>query len=445
MVLVKVFRDPVHNIISFDKVDEKLLLDLINSKEMQRLRRIRQLGLSYITYPGAEHSRFVHSLGVAYLVKRIIGQLNITRDEQEQEWLRNINENKMLALCAALLHDVGHGPFSHAIEKTTGIDHEDWTILIINSELTEIHSILESYRSGFAHEVAEVIARIHPSNAVVKLLSSQLDADRIDYLLRDSMMTGAGYGRFDCEWLINVMTIGAVRNEPEVGLQLDKGLSIAEDFVMARYYMYQNVYFHKATRSAELIVSKIFQRVKTLIELGSIDFPEQFRAVLSGKLECKDEALSIYLDLDDSTMWYWFAIWSKAEDKLLAHLCDRILNRILLKSILLHKIDLSELLSKMQDLKRIAVKKLGESYDYLVDFDNPNTSSYNDNYLIIPADVGKDDEEASEQIILFDKKKGPRELATCSEIINMIRNRRILINRLYFPEELRQDASGIFE
>lgn len=442
---MKVFRDPVHNIIGFNKVEEKLLLDLINSKEMQRLRRIRQLGLGSITYPGAEHSRFVHSLGVAYLTKRIIRQLNITRDEQEQEWLRNINDNEMLALCAALLHDVGHGPFSHAIEKTTGIDHEKWTSLMINSKMTEINSILESYRSGFAREVADVIARIHPSDAVVKLLSSQLDADRIDYLLRDSMMTGAGYGRFDLEWLINVMTIGAVSNKPEVGLQLDKGLSIAEDFVMARYYMYQNVYFHKATRSAELIVSKIFHRVKTLVESDSIDYPEQFKAVLSGKLECKDEDLAIYLDLNDSTMWYWFAIWAKAEDKLLADLCDRILNRRLLKSIPIPEISLTELFSKSKDLKRKAIEKLGESYDDLVEFDNPNTSSYKDNYLSIPAGAGTDDEEASEQIILFDQNKEPRELASHSEIINMIRNRRILINRLYFPEELRQDVSGIFE
>lgn len=218
---------------------------------MQRLRRIRQLGLSYVTYPGAEHSRFVHSLGVTHLVKRIIAQLKFSRDEQEREWLDSILANYELVLCAALLHDIGHGPFSHAIEKTTGIKHEDWTTLIINNENTEVHQVLESFRPGFASEVANVISRIHPCRAVVKLLSSQLDADRIDYLLRDSLMTGAGYGKFDLEWLLNVITIGAIGDEPEVGLKLDKGLNIAEDFVMARYYMYRNVYFHKATRSCE--------------------------------------------------------------------------------------------------------------------------------------------------------------------------------------------------
>jgi len=137
----KVFRDPVHNLISVDTVREKLILELINTREMQRLRRIRQLGLSYVTYPGAEHSRFVHSLGVSHLVKRIIAQLQFSRDEQEKEWLESILDNYQLVLCAALLHDIGHGPFSHAIEKTTNIKHEDWTTLIINNPRTEVHYV----------------------------------------------------------------------------------------------------------------------------------------------------------------------------------------------------------------------------------------------------------------------------------------------------------------
>src|SRR5690606_11530687 len=117
--------------------------------------------------------------------------------------------------------------------------------------------ILENHKKGFAKDVADVIARVHHSETAVKLLSSQLDVDRFDYLLRDSLMTGAGYGRFDLEWLLHTITIGAVDGIPEVGLDFDKGLSIAEDFVMARYYMYKHVYFHKATRGAEWIAKKI--------------------------------------------------------------------------------------------------------------------------------------------------------------------------------------------
>src|SRR5690606_696595 len=120
----------------------------------------------------------------------------------------------------------------------------------------EVHQILEGHQKGLAKEVADVIARVHSCVTVVKLLSSQLDVDRFDFLLRDSLMTGAGYGRFDLEWLLNTMTIGSVDGVPEVGLDFDKGLSIAEDFVMARYYMYKHVYFHKATRGAEILAKK---------------------------------------------------------------------------------------------------------------------------------------------------------------------------------------------
>jgi HD superfamily phosphohydrolase len=162
------------------------------------------------------------------------------------------------------LHDVGHGPFSHVLEKTTGIKHEYWTERIIRSEKTEINQILEGYKSGFAENVAKVIERIHSCQAVVKLLSSQLDADRLDYLLRDSIMTGAGYGSFDMEWLIHCLRIGKVNGAVEVGLDLNKGLSIAEDFVMARYYMYKHVYFHKTTRCAEKMIDKVFERALEL-------------------------------------------------------------------------------------------------------------------------------------------------------------------------------------
>ena len=441
---MKVFRDPVHNLVTFDKVSEKPILDLINSREVQRLRRIRQLGLSFLTYPGAEHSRFVHSLGVTHMMKRIITQLKYSRGEQEQEWLQSILDNYNLALCAALLHDVGHGPFSHAIEKTTGIKHEAWTTLIINSSTTEVHTILESYQQGFAQEVADVISRVHPCRAVVKLLSSQLDADRLDYLVRDSLMTGAGYGNFDLEWLINVITIGAVGPEPEVGLKLDKGLNIAEDFVMARYYMYRNVYFHKATRSAELIIGSIFARVKQLIKEGTVDCPEPLFMILSDNAECVEKYLDAYLELDDSTIWYWFSIWSKSSDKLLADLCHRILNRRLLKGFEVASTDLTDLIERIARLEEKAVEVMGESYDTLIMLDNPSTSQYKDSYLFVSRSEEITDEEASEIIFLFDKKKKPYDLANESNIINVIRNQPLQLQRLYFPEELRENAMEIF-
>src|SRR5699024_8216533 len=130
-------------------------------------------------------------------------------------------------------------------------------------------------------QVGDVIKRIHHSAVVVRLLTSQLDVDRIDYLIRDSIMTGAGYGTFDLEWLINVLRIGKYEGQIEVGLDLDKGLSVAEDFVMARYYMYKHVYFHKATRSVEVMIKKILRKAKELSVKGEIDLGNDLQVVMS--------------------------------------------------------------------------------------------------------------------------------------------------------------------
>lgn len=462
---MKIFRDPVYNIISFDEDKEQYILDLINSKEMQRLRRIRQLGLSSFTYPGAEHSRFAHSLGTAFLMKRVIARLCRVRDEQKKEWLQEVFDNYDLALCSALLHDIGHGPFSHALEDITGVKHEAWATQIINSDKTEVHDILEKHREGFAKDVADVIARIHPCEMVVKLLSSQLDVDRFDYLLRDSLMTGAEYGRFDLEWIINTMTIGAIRlleDKPEIGLDLDKGLSVAEDFIMARYYMYKQVYFHKTTRCVEIIANKILKRAKELIAAQEMDCPQHLDVLFLNKSEEKEKGpedkenkekrLLSYLKLDDNILWYWFHQWAQSEDELLADLCDRILNRKLLKSIDVSEFGLSTLLSHMEELKKLAANH-GNNYVHLIEIDDPSTSSYKDPYIFKKSRIETDDiekteeqREATEQLFLFDKqKKNAFELAGKSTIIDAVRHQVIKSQRLYYPVELHNDVLKIFK
>ena len=170
---MKAFRDPVHNLIKFDRDNEKVILDLIDCKEFQRLRHIRQLGFSSFTYFGAEHTRFSHSIGVAHLLSRFIHRLCYYKDDYSRERIKEINNDRLLALVAALLHDIGHGPFSHALEGITKVKHEKWTIEIIKGD-TEINEVLENYKEGFSDEVADVISRTHHNKAIVKLLSSQL-------------------------------------------------------------------------------------------------------------------------------------------------------------------------------------------------------------------------------------------------------------------------------
>ncbi|MEL1133815.1 HD domain-containing protein [Desulfitobacterium sp. THU1] len=430
---MKTFRDPVHNIISFDKISEKVLLDLIDTKEFQRLRHIKQLGLSSFTYPGAEHTRFMHSLGVVHLTKRFIDKI-CTLKNIDLRYIDELKENRILALAAALLHDIGHGPFSHALEKTTKVKHETWTIEIITGD-TEIKSVLESYKTGFSREVAEVIHRTHESKAIVKLLSSQLDTDRIDYLIRDSKFSGAGYGAFDLEWLINCLRIGEVNGDTEFGLDLNKGLSIAEDFIMARYYMYVNVYFHRATRSAELIIDKIFQRAAELDREGKVGLPEDLSEIIQ-RISVHD-TLNNYLNLTESTILHYFSLWTKSNDEILTDLCNRLLNRKLFKEIQFDG-NLFEFWAK-------AVKIFGEKgipTDYYLLMDEATSSTYKDYYISQKPKAEESEREASEQIFLFDKIGNGIELTNKSKIINQIRNEGIKINRMFMPEEYKKFLGG---
>jgi hypothetical protein len=429
---MKTFRDPVHNIIQFDKDSEKLLLDLIDTREFQRLRHIKQLGLSSFTYPGAEHTRFAHSLGVTHLMKRLIDKIYSLKVTPDCWFADELRDNKMLALVSALLHDIGHGPFSHALEKTTKIHHEAWTTAFIKGN-TEVNSLLEGHRTGFANEVAEVIRRTHTSRAVVKLLSSQLDTDRIDYLLRDSLMTGAGYGSFDLEWLINVLRIGKVNEQIEVGLDLTKGLSIAEDFIMARYYMYVHVYFHKTTRSVEMLVERIFKRAIELSKEGTIELPRDLKDILTNGLN--PETIVNYLDLTENTMWFLINLWKDHPDRILSDLCNRLLHRNLYKSITPPDVFDMEFLDKVMKLS----EEVGIPFDYLVLQDDASSSFYKDTYLVQPTKPEEKDaeREASQQIFFFDKSGNSRELASESKIINVIRNQSIKIIRYYVPAEFK--------
>src|SRR5881296_63428 len=195
----KYFRDPIHKSISFDKEREKLVIDLINTREFQRLRRIRQLGALFLTFHGAEHTRFTHSLGVAYMAKRIFDSL-VAASQIPQKG-RALERTRLVAIAAALLHDLGHGPFTHLYEKVfNDRKHEEWTRLIIHNTRGETGRLLR--RAGMVEDVLAVYDRAYTPPFVSDIVSSQLDADRLDYLLRDSFMTGVAYGRYDLDWIL---------------------------------------------------------------------------------------------------------------------------------------------------------------------------------------------------------------------------------------------------
>src|ERR1700759_1652377 len=197
----RIYRDPVHNIIRLrtDTDEGRLMVRLVDSFEFQRLRRIKQLGLALFTYQGAEHSRFAHSLGVLHLMTRLLDRLS--------ERYRISDEARAAARAAALLHDTGHGPFSHVMEKVLHFHHEEWTRRIVLSDETETGQILRDCSKELPRSVASIIEGTFQPAFLGQLVSSQLDVDRMDYLLRDSLMTGAKYGNYDLEWIINAIEV----------------------------------------------------------------------------------------------------------------------------------------------------------------------------------------------------------------------------------------------
>src|SRR2546421_5204166 len=197
----KIIRDPVHDVIAFrlDRPADALLFGLINAAEFQRLRRIRQLGMANLAYPGADHSRYSHSLGVMETARKFLNQFSLETKITE--------EQRTVCLTAALLHDLGHGPFSHVFERVSGVSHEAVTRRIVLDRDGQIYRILAKYEPTLPQRVSDCIACQPKRTFMSDILCSQLDADRCDYLLRDNLMTGSQYGDFDLRWLMHNLTI----------------------------------------------------------------------------------------------------------------------------------------------------------------------------------------------------------------------------------------------
>ena len=298
-----------------------LFLELVDTPEFQRLRRIRQLGTSYGTYHGAEHSRFGHSLGALWIMTKIL------------ERFRNIGvrlDDMMVtvARAAALLHDVGHGPFSHALEGhlTPGVLHEEWTMQIL-LEPTAVNRALAKAHDGLPELVAAVIAATSTGPAFIgDLVSSQLDVDRMDYLFRDSLYTGVTYGQFDLQRLINTLQV-----EGDRVVSMAKGIVAIEEYLLARYFMYWQVYLHKTTRSQEMVLTRMWRRAVDLWREGRLkeeDVPRPLIPFLRGS-----PTLGEYLAVDDHDVVYAAKLWTHSTDWILADLARRFVERRLLKPV----------------------------------------------------------------------------------------------------------------
>ncbi len=405
LVEEKVFKDPVHRYIH---VRDQVIWDVISTREFQRLRRIKQLGTTYLVFHGAEHTRFQHSLGVYEIVRRIIDD----GFNGQAEWN---DEERMVTLCAALLHDLGHGPFSHAFEKVFDLDHEKFTQAILLGD-TEVNAVLRRVGDDFPQRVADVIGKTYPDKLVVSLISSQIDADRMDYLQRDAYYTGVSYGHFDMERILRVM-----RPTDEQAVIKSSGMHAVEDYIMSRYQMYWQVYFHPVSRSAEVILIKILHRAKDLNESGYsfAQQPVHFQSFFNRTFELED-----YISLDENILLTYFQIWMKEKDSILSDLCTRFINRNLFQYA---EFDPATEYRKIAELEKL-FKEADIDPDYYLLADSSSD---------LPYDFYRPGEENERLPIYLQMANGDlSELSRSSDIVDAISGKRRTDHKIYFPEDI---------
>ena len=312
----KILNDPIYG---FTAIPNELIFDILEHPYYQRLRRITQLGLTYLVYPGAYHTRFHHALGAMHLMQKAVKTLQSKGHE-----ITPAEETAVLA--AILLHDIGHGPFSHALEHSivNGVNHEDISLMIMDR--------LNEQFDGKLSLAIQIFKNQHPKLFLHQLISSQLDVDRLDYLKRDSFYTGVSEGVINSDRLISMFN---VRNGE---LVIDaKAIYSVEKFIIARRLMYWQVYLHKAVLSAEFTLVEILKRAKYLVQNGT----ELFSTLALNEFLKKNHSLEDFntnpglLDtfclLDDFDIMTSVKEWVHHKDKVLSLLCTKIIERKLLK------------------------------------------------------------------------------------------------------------------
>lgn len=344
----KIFTDPVHGFIS---VPKGLVLNLLDHAYLQRLRRIRQLGLSYLVFPGAEHSRFSHALGALGLMIKVLNHLRekdttITNKEYES------------TLAAILLHDIGHGPFSHTLEHNLIGDfhHEMMTTALM-------HKLNKEFKGKLSTAIS-IFSGTYQKDFLHQLVSSQLDIDRLDYLKRDSIYTGVSEGSIGIDRIIKTMRV----HQGHIVID-QKGIYAIENYITARRLMYMQVYLHKTALSADKLLRSIFRRVRNLIDRGEklyfaspalnyflVNQPSAAKGI-------SDELLQNYVMIDDSDVQLCIKYWQNSEDIILSDLCRRFLNRDFFRTTFFTEKPSEKLRTKHHQQTARHLKKVGMPYD----------------------------------------------------------------------------------
>jgi HD superfamily phosphohydrolase len=358
----KIFNDPVYGFIT---IPDDLIFDLIEHPFFQRLRRIKQLGLTHLVYPGALHTRFHHAIGAMYLMSEAVETIRskgheISADEEQAAYI------------AILLHDIGHGPFSHALENCIVFDmtHEDLSELFMSKLNIEFNNKLKTAIEIFRNE--------YPKKFLHQLVSSQLDVDRLDYLKRDSFFTGVSEGVISSDRIIKML------NVVDDSLVIEaKGIYSIEKFIIARRLMYWQVYLHKTVLSAESLLIKILKRAKELAEKGVDLFATPALKVFlynnysKSDFEKNPDLLYTFAKLDDFDIFTSVKVWSEHEDLILNTLCKNLTSRNLFKIEIQNKSFKTSYIENIRQATAKTYKLKDSEIDYFVFFDTIGNNAYN--------------------------------------------------------------------
>lgn len=417
----KVFRDPIHDYVY---VQDQVILDLINTKEFQRLRRIHQLGTTSFVFHGAEHTRFSHSLGCYEVARRIVESFARNYPSKTpSDGLWN-NDERLVTLCAALLHDIGHGAYSHTFEHIFNTDHEKFTTRIITDPQTEVNQVLRRISPDFPTKVASVISHDYPNPQVVQLISSQIDADRMDYLLRDSYYTGTNYGNFDLTRILRVMR----PYEHGIAFQMS-GIHAVEDFIVSRFQMYVQVYFHSVSRSMEVILGHLLKLANQLYQSERANHRQRnFHPHYLMPFFDENFTLDDYLKLDDGVLNTYFLQWVDDEDPILSDLAHRFLDRVPLKSARIT----DQTRSLLPELKQLVAE---------AGFDSEYYTAENDSYDLPYDAYDPTSKKPRTQIELMQSDGSLVELSTVSDLVRAISGKVSRDERFFFPKEMLIDSN----
>ena len=405
----KIINDPVFGFLS---IPSELIYDVLQHPYVQRLNRIRQLGLSYLVYPGAMHSRFGHSLGAMHLMHEAIASLRLKDVEITPE-------EETSAMIAILLHDIGHGPFSHVLEHTIvdGVTHEDISLLMMQRINEDLHGQLDMAIAIFKNE--------YKKHFLHQLISSQLDVDRMDYLCRDSFFTGVQEGRVASERLLKMLDV----RDDKLVVQI-KGIYSVEKFLVARRLMYWQVYLHKTSVAAEQHLIKILSRAKELAHSGKELFCSPalryflYQHVTFDAFGTHSEALEQYALLDDNDVLSAIKAWISSDDKVLSLLSESFINRRLFRGELQSE-PLTEEQKKALDkqyAQALGISEQDAEYMWSEHISTSNTYSEKDDSIDILYSDGtvRDIADASEILDLEALTRKPKKLYIFKYRINGI-------------------------